>query len=274
MVDREEACALSPSLFDAADRAEWIPVTAGESAASVFRSAEGDRFAKCVPAEGVGALEDERDRVAWISGQGVPGPRALDWRTSGDGACLITSAVIGVPADAVSAKDLQRAWSSISDAVRRLHELPPSACPFSRNLDTMFAVAADVVASDAVNPDFLPADQRHAPAAALLNLLVREVPQRREQEATDTVVCHGDLCLPNIILDPRTLDVTGFIDLGRLGLADRYADLALLLANARETWADEDQAEAADRALAVRYGIDLDHERLRFYLRLDPLTWG
>ena len=88
------------------------------------------------------------------------------------------------------------------------------------------------------------------------------------------VVCHGDLCLPNIVLDPRTLDVSGFIDLGRLGLADRYADLSLLLANARETWTDEKEARAADTAFAERYGITLDHDRLRFYLHLDPLTWG
>ncbi len=109
---------------------------------------------------------------------------------------------------------------------------------------------------------------------AVLDRLTRQVPRRREQEAADTVVCHGDPCLPNIILDPQPLDVSGFIDLGRLGLADRYADLALLLANARETWPDEEQARAADMAFAERYGIALDHDRLGFYLHLDPLTWG
>ncbi|MGO4757922.1 phosphotransferase, partial [Streptomyces sp. 2MCAF27] len=138
----------------------------------------------------------------------------------------------------------------------------------------MVAVASDVVARDAVNPEFLPVEQQHTPAAELLTRVTRQVPRRREQEAADMVVCHGDLCLPNIILDPRTLDVSGFIDLGRLGLADRYADLALLLANARETWTDEEQARAADVAFAEQYGIALDHDRLRFYLHLDPLTWG
>jgi streptomycin 3"-kinase len=50
--------------------------------------------------------------------------------------------------------------------------------------------------------------------------------------------------------------------------------LALLLANARETWQDEEQALAADAAFEERYGIALDHDRLTFYLHLDPLTWG
>ncbi len=68
--------------------------------------------------------------------------------------------------------------------------------------------------------------------------------------------------------------MSGFIDLGRLGSADRHADLALLLANARETWPNEERARAADMAFAERYGIALDHDRLRFRLHLDPLTWG
>ncbi|UGQ12372.1 APH(3'') family aminoglycoside O-phosphotransferase [Yinghuangia sp. ASG 101] len=253
---------------------DWLPVSAGESGAAVFRSADATRYAKCVPAADAADLEAERDRVAWLSGQGVPGPRVLDWHSGDAGACLTTSAVSGVPADQVPAEKLRVAWEHIADAVRRLHEVPVSRCPFRRGLDAMVAVARDVVARDAVNPEFLPVEQQHTPTAQLLDRVTRQVPRRREQEAADMAVCHGDLCLPNIILDPRTLEVSGFIDLGRLGLADRYADLALLLANARETWAHEERGRAADIAFAERYGIALDHDRLRFYLHLDPLTWG
>ncbi len=253
---------------------DWRPVTAGESGAVVFRNADATRYVKCVPAADAADLKAERDRVAWLSDQGVPGPQVLDWDSGDAGACMVTSAVSGVSADQVPPGDLWASWEHIADAVRRLHEVPVSECPFSRGLDAMVGVARDVVARDAVNPEFLPVEQQHTPAAELLVRLTRQVPRRREQEVADTVVCHGDLCLPNIILNPQTLDVSGFIDLGRLGLADRYADLALLLANARETWTDEERARAADIAFAERYGIALDHDRLRFYLHLDPLTWG
>ncbi|MFI9838872.1 APH(3'') family aminoglycoside O-phosphotransferase [Nonomuraea sp. NPDC051941] len=261
-------------LCDGRDGDGWIPVTGGESGADVFRSEDGTRYAKCVPAGSVTSLEEERDRVEWLGTQGVPGPRVLDWRATADGACLVTSAVAGVPADRVPAAGLRPAWEKIADAVRRLHDLPARGCPFARDLTWMFATARDVVARGAVNPEFLPEEQQDTPAGELLARLEPQLEHRLAQEAAETVVCHGDLCLPNIILDPETLDVAGFIDLGRLGRADPYADIALLLANARETWPDEREAGLADERFAERYGIVLDRDRERFYLHLDPLTWG
>lgn len=275
MSDRLVPRTVSPVLLgEGGSESDWLPVTAGESGAAVFRGADGTRYAKCVAAADAADLKAERDRVAWLSEQGVPGPRVLGWYSGGAGACLVTGAVSGVPADQVSAVDLRASWERIADAVRGLHEVPVQQCPFRRDLDGMVALARDVVTRGAVNPEFLPVEQQHTPAAELLARLVPQLARRRDQEAAETVVCHGDLCLPSIVLDPQTLDVSGFIDLGRLGLADRYADLALLLTSARETWTDEERAGAADAAFAERYGISLDHDRLCFYLHLDPLTWG
>ncbi|MEV7232395.1 APH(3'') family aminoglycoside O-phosphotransferase [Polymorphospora sp. NPDC051019] len=254
--------------------AGWHPVTGGESGAAVFRSADGSRYAKCVPAGQRATLEAERDRVEWLNGSGIPGPEVLDWLADDAGACLVTSTVPGVPADRLPAEQLKRAWTSITDAVRRLHELPVDRCPFTWGLADMFDTARDVVARGAVNPDFLPVEQQATPPDELLARLEPQVGRRLDQEAADTVVCHGDLCLPNIMLDPDTLRVTGFIDLGRLGRADRHADIALLLANARETWSSEERAAEADRAFADRYGVEPDPDRLDLYLSLDPLTWG
>ncbi|MGI5287812.1 APH(3'') family aminoglycoside O-phosphotransferase [Nonomuraea polychroma] len=270
----ESTSAFRTLLSAAHDAGNWNPVAGGESEASVFRSEDGSRYAKCVPADHVTSLEAERDRVDWLSTQGIPGPRVLDWRLTAAGACMVTSAVAGVPADRLPAPRLQAAWGPIADAVRRLHDLPAPQCPFTRDLTQMFATARDVVARHVVNPEFLPEDQQHTPAEELLARLAPQLDHRLEQESSQTVVCHGDLCLPNIIIDPETMNVAGFIDLGRLGRADPYADIALLLANARETWIDERQANWADETFADRYGIVLDRDRERFYLHLDPLTWG
>jgi streptomycin 3"-kinase len=74
------------------------------------------------------------------------------------------------------------------------------------------------------------------------------------------------------MVDPDTLECTGLIDLGRLGTADRHADLSLLQANARETWQCDDE-DRANRLLPALYG-PTDPARMSFYLHLDPLTWS
>ncbi|WP_375545983.1 APH(3'') family aminoglycoside O-phosphotransferase [Brevibacterium casei] len=255
------------------DGSAWSPVTDGESGATMLRHSSGGRFAKVVSAAAVSTLEAERDRIEWLSGTGIPGPRVLDWRATEHSAALITSAVAGVPADRLNPAQLAQAWPSITDTLHRLHSLPASTCPFSRTLDEMMGLARATVAENRVHAEFLPQHLINTPPTVILDGLERDLPLRREQEAADTVVCHGDFCLPNILINSDTSLVAGIIDLGRLGHADPYADIALLLANARETWPDEDTARQADHDFASQYGITLDPERLDFYLRLDPLTW-
>ncbi|MFW6691400.1 APH(3'') family aminoglycoside O-phosphotransferase [Streptomyces sp. MAR4 CNX-425] len=260
---------------------DWTPVTTGESGATVLRSPDGTRYAKHVPATapaghaGAAALAAERDRTAWLADRpGAPGPRVLDWRSDAAGARLVTAAVPGVPADQLPPAELRACWPALAEAVRDLHALPAADCPYRRDLDGVFATARDVVARGAVNPDFLPVEQQHTPAPELLARLEPELPGRREQAAADPVVCHGDLTLSNIVLDPHTRTVAGFVDLGRLGLADRHSDLAVLFAHARETWPTAAEARVREMVFAARYGTAPDPDRLRFYLHLDPLTWG
>jgi streptomycin 3"-kinase len=101
-------------------------------------------------------------------------------------------------------------------------------------------------------------------------LLERVVAERPYIEAgIDLGVCHGDACLPNVLFDPDTLEVTGLIDLGRLGVADRYSDLALITIQLHDEW-------SVDPApFLAAYGLPRpDQRRLEFYRLLDPLTWG
>jgi streptomycin 3"-kinase len=252
---------------------EWIRVSTAESAAEVFRRDDGALVAKCVAADDVDDLNEERRRIEWLAGTGIPGPSVVDWSTSGDGARLVMTAVPGVPASELDSGTLLRAWPAVVGMLRRLHELPAAHCPFERRLATMFRIAEDAVVRDAVNPEFLAEEQQGRPHTELLAELHSELDVRLAQEREDLVVCHGDACLPNVMVDPDTLTCTGLIDLGRLGTADRHADLSLLRANARETWTGDD-GSTADRLLAEYYGPDhIDPDRMRFYLHLDPLTW-
>lgn len=256
-------------------RAGWVPAHQGESGDRVFRSPDGRSYAKLAAGPRAAELAGERDRLDWLAEKGIACPALLDWRKNEQGACLVMSAVAGVPAVALSGADLLKAWPSMAEQLAAIHALPVENCPFEKNLAGMFARAADVVARDAVNPDFLPDEDKVRPAGELLVRVEAELSLRLAQERQDRVVCHGDPCMPNFMVDPQTLRCTGLIDLGRLGTADRYADLTLMIANARENWTTAEEAEKAFDILFATLKIEApDRERLAFYLRLDPLTWG
>ena len=255
------------------DETQWVPATGGESGAVVVHDRVGRRYAKVVGPAQAEELAAERDRIDWLNTTGVPGARVLDWRATDTGACLITQAVPGISADRLDAQTLRRVWPSIVETVRMLHSLPADECPFDRTLARVLPVARASVAEDRVHVEFLPSSLQHTPPGLILKQLEDELPKRIAQERSQLVVCHGDLCLPNVLVGPVTSQVTGLIDLGRLGTADPYADIALLLATARATWPGEETARRAEYDFAQLYGTELDPERQDFYLRLDPLTW-
>lgn len=255
------------------DGADWQPVLSGASGATVLHDHVWNRYAKIVPAAQAHELVAERDRIVWLNGTGMPGAPVLDWRVSDAGACLITRAVPGITADRLGPAGLKRAWPAVADTVRELHAIPASQCPFGLRLATMMTAARATVAENRVQVEFLPLELQHTPATSILEQLEAELPRRLTQERTTQVVCHGDLCLPNILIDPDTSQVSGFTDLGRLGRADPYADIAVLLASAGQSLSDERAARQADDTFARRYGLTLNAGRRSFYLRLDPLTW-
>jgi streptomycin 3"-kinase len=244
---------------------DWEPVNVGESDTEVYR--RGDLFAKKCRAAGIPELLAERDRVQWLSGTGLPGATVKEWQETDAGAILITTTVPGVAGTELPEPVHLKAMQSLGRMLRELHSLPE--CPFERPLASVIAEAEDVVRRGAVNPAFLTDEWRAVEPEELLTRVVAERPYVEAALVDDLVVCHGDLCLPNVFFDPETLEVTGLIDLGRLGIADSYSDLALTTIQLHDEWS----ADAAPFLAA--YGLpDPDQRRLEFYRLLDPLTWG
>ena len=73
------------------------------------------------------------------------------------------------------------------------------------------------------------------------------------------VVCHGDACAPNTILGDDG-HWSGHVDLGALGVADRWADLAVC------TWSTQwNYGPGWEPLLLSSYGIESDPVRIRYY---------
>ncbi len=179
--------------------------------------------------------------------------RVINWQEEQEGACLVITAIPGVPAADLSGADLLKAWPSMGQQLGAVHSLSVDQCPFERRLSRMFGRAVDVVSRNAVNPDFLPDEDKSTPQLDLLARVERELPVRLDQSAPiwlfAMVILHAELHG-----GPKTLQCTGLIDLGRLGTADRYADLALMIANAEENWAAPDEAERAFAVYSMYWG--------------------
>jgi kanamycin kinase len=73
------------------------------------------------------------------------------------------------------------------------------------------------------------------------------------------VVCHGDACAPNTLVDDDG-GCFGHVDLGDLGIADRWADLAVATLSLSWNYAGDWEDELLDA-----YGVDPDPKRVHFY---------
>jgi kanamycin kinase len=82
-----------------------------------------------------------------------------------------------------------------------------------------------------------------------------------EPRTANSVVCHGDACTPNTLVgdDGRC---SGHVDLGDLGVADRWADLAIATMSLGWNYPGGDNLEAE---LLAAYGIRPDHDRIAYY---------
>ena len=239
------------------DRHSWEQVTIGCSGAGVWRlSGSPAYFLKTV--EGGTELLDEAERLRWLRAQGLPAPEVVELGGDEESSWMVTTAVPGRSLAELGGDD--RVWTAgqvnaLAEITRALHALPVADCPFDRTLDVVVPQARSNAEAGLVDEtDF---DEHRLGSTALD--LIKEVEATRPAHE-DLVVCHGDLCTPNVLLDPESLVVTGLIDVGRLGVADRYNDLALAARSLGPAHAGQ---------FFEAYGEEPDPERLEFYQLLD-----
>lgn len=200
----------------------------------------------------------EAERLTW-AGRFITVPEVMDVgcdkpSTDGAGQWLLTRAIAAE--SAVSPRwlaDPVRAAEGIGHGLRTLHDaLPVAECPYTWSVEERLARFEERIASGTTPDDWM-SEHRGLSVDA-----VREVLHRMPSPA-DLVVCHGDACAPNTLLDEQGR-VAGHVDLGRLGVADRWADLAIA------AWSTEWNYGPGYEAVVYRgYGIRPDDERIRYY---------
>ncbi|MBW9120149.1 aminoglycoside 3'-phosphotransferase [Microbacterium trichothecenolyticum] len=217
--------------------AELAPVWLNELGGMTFRTDDG-RYLKYGPRNAETSFDAEAERLRWAAAYTAV-PRVLEAGGDESHEWLVTAALPGLSAvDPRWITDAATAVRAVGEGLRALHDaLPVDDCPFDWGVPRRIANAArrGIRLSDAL----------HEPP-----------PIDR------LVVCHGDACCPNTLIgdDGR---FSAHVDLGALGVADRWADIAV--ASMSTAW---NYGEGWEDALIEAYGIEPDRERLSYYREL------
>jgi aminoglycoside phosphotransferase len=221
-------------------------------------SAARRRFLKWAPAGSGIDLKGEAARLAWAL-RFATVPRCIDSGEDQTGTWMLTEPVLGD--SAVSdrwRRDLRAAVRAIGEGLRGLHDaLPADECPFSWSAAERLADAQERAALGRIDPATWHPEHRVGTVDQALEVLADTPPADR------IVVCHGDACAPNTMLS-RNGRWSGHVDFGAMGVADRWADLAVA------TWSTNwNYGPGWEGELLSAYGIDPDPERTRY----DRLLW-
>lgn len=211
-------------------------------------------FIKFAPAGADLPLAEEAERLAWAA-RYTALPRMIELGEDTTGTWLHTAALPGDNAVTERWKaDSAPAVAAIGQGLRALHDaLPVEDCPFSWSVEDRLVRARGGVAAGWYDPaDWRDEFHGLAPAKALARA-------ERPPDVDHLVVCHGDACAPNTLVgdDGRW---TGHVDLGALGVADRWADLAVA------AWSLEwNFGPGWEPAFYAAYGVAPDPERIAYY---------
>lgn len=239
----------------------WFRDTVGESGCGVFRLTGGagdDLYLKTGRGSQLDDLVDEMVRLRWLAGR-LPVPQLHAFLIEDGAGWLLTGRMPGRTAYQIL--EAQPALAphladSLGRFLRRLHAIPVERCPFNADHRLRLAAAKDRLDAGLVAEDEFDEARQGMSAQAVWEEMLAALPP-----AFDRVVTHGDFSLDNLFVEGG--EVTGCIDLGRVGIADPWQDLAILWHSLAE-FGDE-----APRRMLGAYGIALDPAKLDFHLRLD-----
>lgn len=217
-----------------AGRAALTPVWENGIGGLTFRTDDG-RFIKWGPRNPESSMRAEAERMRWAAAW-TRVPQVLAQGEDAAHEWLVTAALPGT--SAVDPSWIARpeiAVRAIGTALRALHDaLPVAACRWSWGVPERIAHAAG-------RGIVVPARLHEAPSVDRL------------------VVCHGDACAPNTLLDEEGRGIA-HVDLAALGVADRWADIAVASMSTRWNY-----GPGYEDVLIDAYGVQPDPERLAYY---------
>lgn len=159
----------------------------------------------------------------------------------------------------------------LAQALKMLWCVDISECPSDTSLSRKLQMASQSVSLHQVNiedaePDTF-GEKGFVSPEALLSWLELHCPDE------ELVLSHGDFCLPNVLA--KDGEITGFVDLGKCGVADKWCDIALahrsIEHNFSGCYGGRSYPGYDEMNLFQYLHMDPDREKMRYYILLDEL---
>ena len=198
----------------------------------------------------------EAARMLWAKSVRLPVPTLVDVGEDGVIDWLVSEAMDGERAETHRRRVVDPIGVAVELArgLRILHDVSPAACPFDRSLDVALAERRRRLAEGVLSVDTMHPDHGAMSAREALEHLERDRPATE-----DLVVCHRDFNEANVLLDDQG-SFAGFVDVGLLGLGDRWCDLAVT-----SWYLEGNHGPDAAAAFFATYGIDPDPALIEYY---------
>lgn len=197
--------------------------------------------------------------LEWLAGK-IPAPTAVLYECDGEYEFLVMSEIAGEPPFSERfRKDRLASVRELARALRLIHQVDIRDCALVQDLDFVLNAARERVLSGKVDEGRFEGKYSGLTCNELFSIL-----DQKDKPSQDLVFTHGDFCLPNILLVDQKL--TGVIDWGNAGIADRYQDLALVYRSLKYNQFSEAEIDAFFEA----YGIsEIDPSKIEYYILLD-----
>jgi aminoglycoside 3'-phosphotransferase II len=235
-------------------------VTSGQSGATVLRlgSPSGPTlYLKWASGAEADEVERESGALRWLGSNGTPCARVLWAVRTSDAFWLLSTAVPGRSLDEAREAGADVLVPLAAEALRTLHSLPVDDCPLDCRFEKLLRHATDRVEAGLVNEDDFDEERAGRSASDILSELAS-----LEHGPEDLVVTHGDATFENLMEQDGRF--SGFVDCGRLGVADRHRDLALIARSIDEAFGPHWTA----RFFEI-YGATIDPRKIEAYRIMD-----
>lgn len=212
-----------------------------ETVAKIYRLESDDvLYLKMIEGQKSLNLERESKILKWVNRR-LPVPSLLYYSYVDGVEYQLTTEVKGTPTYKVQPHEREKAVVAMGEAMKLIHSLDSIGCPLDNRIDNRFKRIIE--SGDSLD----------------------ELGERPEEKLIFT---HGDLCLPNILVENGAL--TGVIDWDCAGLSDAYIDLAACTWSIGYNYGEKEAKEKWIPLLLETYGEEIDEEKYEYYGKL----WG